>query len=121
MWGSDLRTMPGSLQDFNLAASGSDRGEHVLYWMRTGLRGHENPALDVARAAAARQGVPLRIAAFLLRSHTHPTARRYTFWMQGLQETQLELRRLVLSHAVTCAICPVSSHNSSCKRSSIIG
>lgn len=67
----------------------------MLYWMRTALRGHENPALDVARAAAERLGVPLYIAALLLRSHTHPTARRYMFWMQGLRDTQLELRQQV--------------------------
>ncbi len=63
--------------------------------MRTALRGHENPALDVARAVAERRGVPLHIAAFLLRSHTHPTERRYSFWMQGLRDTQLELRQQV--------------------------
>lgn len=82
-------------QDWGAAARSRGDGQHVLYWMRTGLRGHENPALDVARVAAERLGVPLRIAAFLLRSHTHPTERRYTFWMQGLRDTQLELRQQV--------------------------
>ncbi|CAL8462237.1 g1768 [Coccomyxa elongata] len=79
--------------DFSALAGSSSNGRHVLYWMRTAVRGHENPALDVARAAAERLGVPLYIAALLLRSHTHPTARRYTFWMQGLRDTQLELRQ----------------------------
>ena len=70
-------------------------GKHVLYWMRTALRGHENPALDVARAVANQQGLPLVVAAFVLRSHTYPTARRYQFWLQGFCDTQLELREQV--------------------------
>ena len=73
-------------------------GKHVLYWMRTALRGHENPALDVARALANGRGVPLIVAAFVLRSHTYPTARRYQFWLQGLHDTQLELREQVSLH-----------------------
>ena len=70
-------------------------GEHVLYWMRTALRGHENPALDVARAAARKQDLPLVVVAFVLQSHTYPTERRYQFWLQGLHDTQLELREQV--------------------------
>ena len=79
--------------DFEPAAPSGAR--HVLYWMRTAVRGHENPALDVARAVAAQQGVALVVAAVLLRSHTHPTARRYQFWLQGLRDTQVELRQQV--------------------------
>ena len=70
-------------------------GKHVLYWMRTALRGHENPALDVARAVAGGQGLPLLVAAFVLKSHTYPTERRYQFILQGLHDTQLELREQV--------------------------
>ena len=75
--------------------NGRADAHHVLYWMRTALRGHENPALDVAAAAAAKLGLPLVVAAFVLRSHTHPTARRCQFWLQGLRDTQLELRHQV--------------------------
>ncbi|KAK9817818.1 hypothetical protein WJX72_002689 [[Myrmecia] bisecta] len=67
-------------------------GEFVLYWMNTALRGHENPALDVARAEAHAMGLPLVATAFLLDSHTYPTARRYQFVLQGLADTQQELR-----------------------------
>ena len=35
------------------------KGAFVLYWMRTAMRGHENPALDVAIEAANVLGVPL--------------------------------------------------------------
>jgi len=77
--------------------------------MRTGLRGHENPALDVARAVANKQGLPLVAAAFMLKSHTYPTARRYQFWLQGLHDTQLELRMQVsrlplLSTPIRCVM-----------------
>ena len=71
----------------------------MLYWMRTALRGHENPALDVARAVAGGQGLPLLVAAFVLRSHTYPTERRYQFTLQGLHDTQLELREQVATPA----------------------
>ena len=70
-------------------------GKHVLYWMRTALRGHENPALDAARAVAGGQGLPLLVAAFVLRGHTYPTERRYQFILQGLHDTQLALREQV--------------------------
>ena len=33
-------------------------GAFVLYWMRTASRGHENPALDTAIAAANHLGIP---------------------------------------------------------------
>ena len=32
-------------------------GDFVLYWMRTALRGHENPALDVALRIAERRAL----------------------------------------------------------------
>lgn len=66
--------------------------KHILYWMRTALRGHENPALDVAKHEAKQQGLPLLVAAFVLTSHPYPTARRFKFWLEGLRDTQRELR-----------------------------
>ena len=66
--------------------------EFVLYWMRTAIRGHENPALDVAKHEAKQQGLPLLVAAFVLTSHPYPTARRFKFWLEGLRDTQRELR-----------------------------
>eukprot|EP00884_Botryococcus_braunii_P014060 jgi/Botrbrau1/22655/Bobra.0132s0001.1 len=46
-------------------------GQYVLYWMRTALRTHENPALDVARNEARRRGLPLLLCAFVL-TEGHP-------------------------------------------------
>lgn len=71
---------------------GSAQPKHVLYWMRTAIRGHENPALDVAKHEAKQQGLPLLVAAFVLTSHPYPTARRFKFWLEGLRDAQRELR-----------------------------
>eukprot|EP00891_Asterochloris_glomerata_P007508 jgi/Astpho2/7508/Aster-02074 len=73
-------------------ASGGRELHCVLYWMSTAIRGHENPALDVAKAEARRAGLPLVVAAFLLSSHGYPSQRRLKFWLEGLKDTQKELR-----------------------------
>lgn len=74
-------------------------GEYVLYWMRTALRVHENPALDVARHEARERRLPLLLCAFVLSDgHPHPTLRRFKFVMEGLQDLQLALLAQVLSH-----------------------
>ena len=38
-----------------------DGGQLILCWLRSALRGHENPALDVALAAAEDSGLPLLV------------------------------------------------------------
>lgn len=68
---------------------------YVLYWMKTAVRGHENPALDAAAAAARQMGLPLLVASFLLASHPYASARRYKFVLEGLRDAQAELRRQV--------------------------
>ena len=42
-----------------LADAGSASGEFVLYWMHHSVRGHENPALDVASELAKQLGLAL--------------------------------------------------------------
>lgn len=68
------------------------KGAFVLYWMKTAVRGHENPALDAAAAAAANLGLPLLAASFLLASHPYASARRWKFLLEGLRDAQAELR-----------------------------
>lgn len=60
------------------------------------MRGHENPALDVARNTARKLKLPLVVASFLLYSHTFPTLRRFKYMLEGLQDTQQELRAQVI-------------------------
>ncbi|GLC63852.1 hypothetical protein PLESTF_000090200 [Pleodorina starrii] len=69
-------------------------GEYVLYWMKSAVRGHENPALDAARAAAERLRLPLRVAAFVLPScQPYVNHRRVKFLLEGLRDAQRELRQ----------------------------
>ena len=44
-----------------LEAEANPDNPFVLYWMRTAVRTDENPALDVARLIADRQGIPLLV------------------------------------------------------------
>lgn len=82
------------VEDFRQGTIGS--GEYVLYWMRTALRTHENPALDIARHEARRRGLPLLVCAFMLtEAHPHPTLRRMKFFLEGLRDVQLELKAQV--------------------------
>ena len=113
--------LPSWMSQSNLEPPAGE-GKHVLYWMRTALRGHENPALDVARAVAGGQGLPLLVAAFVLRSHTYPTERRHQFILQGLHDTQLELREQVATLACTAqsSLC-VSITSSECTTSLPVG
>ena len=69
--------------------------EFVLYWMKTAVRAHENPALDAAAAAARQLGLPLLAAGFVLSSHPYASARRCKFLLEGLRDAQAELRRQV--------------------------
>jgi len=80
-------------------------GAAVLYWMRTAARAEENPALDIARAAAAARGAPLVVAAVLLTGHPYPTARRWQFWLEGLRDVQRDLRQQVARPCVRSTRC----------------
>ncbi|KAG2452956.1 hypothetical protein HYH02_002293 [Chlamydomonas schloesseri] len=72
------------------------RGEYVMYWMKTAVRGHENPALDTALAAASALQLPLLAAAFVLPGPTcqaHGNLRRIKFQLEGLRDAQRELQQ----------------------------
>ena len=73
----------------------SQEGRYVLYWMHTAVRSSENPALDVALAEAAARKLPLVVVSFLLGCHTYPTHRRYKFLLEGLRDTQKDLKAMV--------------------------
>ena len=55
-------------------------------------------SLMLCRREADASGAQLLVAAFVLASHTHPTERRIKFWLEGLRDTQLELRGQVKLH-----------------------
>ena len=72
-------------------------GGFVLYWMRLALRGHENPALDVAVMMAADLGVPLLVVHALSERYRYASDRHHTFILQGVRDVVAELADLGIS------------------------
>ena len=68
------------------------RGELVLYWMHHSVRGHENPALDVAIALGNRLDLPVLVYQGLGGNHGYDSDRHHTFIMQGARDAHRELR-----------------------------
>jgi photolyase PhrII len=66
-------------------------GEFVLYWMHHAVRGHENPALDVALALATRLRVPLLVYQGLGGRHRYNADRHHRFILEGARDVQAEL------------------------------
>jgi len=58
-------------------------GRFVLYWMRTALRAHDNPALDTALAVGDATGLPVFVYRALSRRTPYANHRHHTFILQG--------------------------------------
>jgi hypothetical protein len=71
-----------------------ERGEFVLYWMHHAVRGHENPALDVALTLANQRRLPVVIYQGLGGRHHYNNDRHHTFILQGARDAHEELGRL---------------------------
>ena len=67
-------------------------GSFVLYWMRIAVRGHENPALDTAIAAANQLGVPLLVYHAVSERYPYASDRHHTFILEGARDVAHELR-----------------------------
>jgi photolyase PhrII len=76
--------------DGNRTVPAADDGAFVMYWMRTACRGHENPALDTAIAAANRLGVPAFIYHGLSESYAYASDRLHTFILEGARDVRRE-------------------------------
>jgi photolyase PhrII len=63
----------------------------VLYWMRSAVRGHENPALDVAMEAARELGAPLLVYHALSERYPYASFRHHAFILQGARDAHREL------------------------------
>ncbi|MBK8977053.1 MAG: NAD(P)-binding protein [Planctomycetes bacterium] len=59
--------------------------------MRTAVRGHENPALDVALAIGARLGLPVLVYHALGERHPFASDRLHAFALQGARDAAAEL------------------------------
>ncbi|MGD9409980.1 MAG: deoxyribodipyrimidine photo-lyase, partial [Thiohalocapsa sp.] len=66
-------------------------GELVLYWMHHAVRGHDNPALDTARYAAAELGLPLLVYQGLGGHHRFNADRHHAFILEGARDAHAEL------------------------------
>jgi len=65
--------------------------ELVLYWMHHAVRGHANPALDVAIHCAHRLDLPLLVYQGLGGAHRFNADRHHAFILEGAREAHAEL------------------------------
>lgn len=68
-------------------------GEYVLYWMQQSQRETFNHALEYAVRQANRLGQGVVVVFGLTGDYPEANIRHYTFMMEGLQETQVSLRK----------------------------
>jgi len=66
-------------------------GEFVIYWMRVAMRAEENPALEVALAAARALKKPVFVYQGLTARHRYASDRLHTFILEGAREVQRAL------------------------------
>ena len=69
-------------------------GEFVLYWMHHAVRGHENPALDVAILLGNRLDLPVLVYQGLSGSHPFNSDRHHSFILEGARDAHRELAEL---------------------------
>lgn len=74
-------------------------GELVLYWMHNAIRGHENPALDVAICLARQNGLPLLVYHGLSENYPFASDRHHAFILQAAREVQRELAEKGIRYA----------------------
>ncbi|MBU6365476.1 MAG: FAD-dependent oxidoreductase [Gemmatimonadetes bacterium] len=65
-------------------------GAFVLYWMRTAVRAHENPALDAALEAGAALGVPVFVYHALSERYPFASDRHHRFILEGARDVAAE-------------------------------
>ena len=67
-------------------------GEFILYWMRTAVRAHENPALDVALLLAGHRDLPVFVYHALSEAYPFASDRHHRFILEGARDVAEELR-----------------------------
>lgn len=75
-------------------------GGPVLYWMRTAVRGHENPALDAALWAGERLGVPVLVYHAVSERYPYASDRHHRFVLEGARDVADELERRGIGYAL---------------------
>jgi photolyase PhrII len=74
-------------------------GAFVVYWMRTAVRAHENPALDTALAAAAQLGVPAFVYHALSERYPYASDRHHRFILDGARDVAAACAARDIGHA----------------------
>lgn len=74
-------------------------GEFVLYWMRTAVRGHENPALDVALHIGAHLDLPVFVYHALSERYPYASDRHHRFILEGARDVAFELSERQIGYA----------------------
>ncbi|MBM4361212.1 MAG: deoxyribodipyrimidine photo-lyase, partial [Deltaproteobacteria bacterium] len=82
------------------ARAENEVGRFVLYWMRTAVRGHENPALDVALSLANARRVPLLVYHAVSERYPYASDRHHTFILQGARDVARELAARGIPYAL---------------------
>ena len=76
-----------------LLVNETPRAGVVLYWMRVAARAHDNPALDVAVAAANTLGTTVLVYQALSERTPYASDRHHTFMLEGARDVARDLRR----------------------------
>lgn len=91
--------LPEYLRERLVATAEPHDGDYVLYWMRNAVRVDENPALDVARLLASKQGIPLLVYHAISEHYEYASDRHHTFMLEGAEDVQRQVRELGLDYA----------------------
>lgn len=71
----------------------------VIYWMRMAVRGHENPALDVALRVARLLDRPVFVYHALSERYPFASDRHHRFILEGARDVQAELAERGIAYA----------------------
>lgn len=74
-------------------------GDFVLYWMHNAIRGHENPALNLAMQLAYQNGLPLLVYHGLSEKYPFASDRHHAFILQAARDVQREFAEMGVPYA----------------------
>ena len=96
-----LTDLPAHLSErIRVHAEGTNENGHfVLYWMRTAVRVHENPALEVAIRIADRQSFPILVYQAISQDCDYASDRHHMFMLEGARDVQTQLLQRGISYA----------------------